>query len=111
MTVEVFQRGESVPCWAENKNWAGSHFNPTQGIKITLYKPDGTLAQDQAEPPVDIDDTAMGKETTPRDGIYVFYYSSATDDPVGWWHYFCKAVDGSGDDAKTVITHGSFKLT
>ncbi len=28
----------------------------------------------------------------------------------GWWHYFCKAVDGTGAEAKEVIEHGSFKL-
>ena len=177
MTTQVFQRGESVPCWAENRKWDGTLTNPTQGIKITLKDPDGVLAKDVDG--TDIDDEPMDKETTPRDGIYVFYYNSKavttlastitatatsitvatgegvklpaanffieidneilkctsrTDDVLtatrgqkgttaaahssgvsvwrmrGWWHYFCKAVDGSGDTARTVITHGSFKL-
>lgn len=177
MTTQVFQRGETVPCWAENRKWDGTLTNPTQGIKITLKDPDGAIGKDVDE--ADIDDEVMDKETTPRDGIYVFYYnskavttlasnitatatsitvatgegallpssdffieidkeilkcSSRTDDVLtvtrhqkgttaaahssgvsvwrtrGWWHYFCKAVDGSGDTARTVITFGSFML-
>lgn len=177
MTTQVFQRGESVPCWAENRNWAGTPINPTGGIKITLKDPDGVLGINVDD--ADIDDTVMSKETTPRDGIYVFYYNSkaattlastitatATSITVatgegallpasnffieidneilkcfsrtadvltvtrgqkgttaaahssgvsvwrmrGWWHYSCKAVDGAGAEARTVITHGSFKL-
>lgn len=117
MTIQVFQRGETVPIWAENRNWAGTLTNPSQGITITLKKPDGTAAQVlEGEEYVDLTDKAMGKETTPRDGIYVYYYNSSPKgdplvaDPLGWWHYSCKAVDGAGPDARTVITHGSFKL-
>jgi len=174
MTIQVFQRGESVPCWAEDRNWAGSLIDPTQGIKITLKDPDGAIAKDVDE--ADIDDKVM---ENPEQGKYVFYYnskavttlastitatatsitvatgegallpasdffieigneilkcSSRTDDVLtvtrgqksttaaahssgdsvwrirGWWHYFCKAVDGSGDTARTVITHGGFEL-
>jgi len=107
MITTVFQRGESVPIWAENKDWDGNYTNPSAGIKVTLWEPDGTLAKDGVD---DIDDTAMGKETSPRSGIYVYYYDSAADDPVGWWRYFCKAVDGVGDDARTTITYGGFEL-
>lgn len=74
MTTEVFQRGESVPIWAENRKWDGTLTDPTQGVKITLKDPDGVLAKDATG--ADIDDKVMGKETTPRDGIYVFYYDS-----------------------------------
>lgn len=115
MTTQIFQRPETIPIWAENKNWAGVLTDPLPaGIKITLYKPDGTLAKDYDD--TDIDDKPMGKEIIPREGIYVFYYSSKAkgdppvDDPIGWWHYFCKAVDGTGDAAKTVITYGGFEL-
>ena len=58
----------------------------------------------------------MGKETPPVDGKYVYYYNSSpkgdplVNDLLGWWHYSCKAVDGAGAEARTVITHGSFKL-
>lgn len=104
--TNVYQRGETIPIWAENRDWAGTLTNPSEGVTITLYEPDGTLAKDKAEPPVDIDDVAMGKETPPVTGRYVYYYEAASDDPQGWWHYFCKATDGT----KIVITHGSFKL-
>lgn len=175
MNTQVFQRGETVPCWAENKNWAGVLTNPTAGIKITLFDPDGVLAK--AVDATDIDDTAMAISVQ---GKYVFYYNSkavttlasnitatATSITVatgeggklpasnfyieiekeilkctsragdvlavtrgqrgttaaahssaakvwrirGWWHYSCKAVDGTSPDERTVITHGSFKLT
>jgi len=177
MTTDVYQRGETVPCWAENKDWAGAYTDPSEGIKITLRDPDGAIAKDVDES--DIDDTAMGQETVPRTGIYVFYYnsgavttlasditaiattisvaagegdklpasdffieidseilkcSSRTADVLtvtrhqkgttaaahdsgtsiwrtrGWWHWFSKAIDGSGATERTVITHGSFKL-
>lgn len=175
-TTEVFQRGETVPLWAETKNAAGVHFNPTPGgIKVTLRDPDGVLAKDVEG--TDIDNTAMVQSST---GKFVYYYNSKavttlastitatatsitvaagegallpssdffilidreilkctsrTDDVLtvtrgqkgttaaahnsgvsvwrlkGWWHYFSKAVDGTGAEAKTVITHGSFCLT
>jgi len=111
-TTEVFQRGETVPLWAETKNAAGEYFNPTPaGIKVTLKKPDGTIAKDAAGD--DIEDTAMVQTST---GKFVYYYDSsakgdpAVDEPLGWWHYSCKAVDGAGAEAKTVITHGSFEI-
>ena len=59
MNTQVFQRGESVPCWAENKTWVGALTNPTEGIKITIKKPDGTAAQVlEGEEYVDITDKA-----------------------------------------------------
>jgi len=175
MTTDVYQRGETVPCWAENRNWAGVYTNPDGGIKITLRDPDGAIAIDVDES--DIDDTAMTESET---GKYVFYYaskavttlasditatattvsvaagegaklpasdffieidneilkcSSRTDDELtaargqkgttpaahssgvsvwrtrGWWHWFSKAIDGTGDTQRIVITHGSFRLT
>lgn len=104
MTTQVFQRGEVVPCWAEARNWEDTLINPSQGVKITIKKPDGTAALDGETP---ITDVAM---TNPETGKYVYYYKSNDDDPVNWWHYLCKAADGSGSEEKVVITHGSFKL-
>jgi len=174
-TTNVFQRGETVPIWAETRSAAGELFNPTPaGIKVTLKDPDGAIAKDADG--VDIEDTAMTQTSV---GKFVFYYnsdavttlastitatatsitvatgegallptsdffilidkeilkcSSRTDDVLtvtrhqkgttpnthssgakvwrtrGWWHYFCKAVDGTGAEAKEVIEHGSFKL-
>lgn len=177
MNTQVFQRGETVPIWAENRKWDGTLSNPSQGITVTLKDPDGAIGKDVDEE--DIDDEVMGKELVPRDGIYVFYYNSKapttlastitatatsitvatgegdllpasdffiqidkeilkctsrTDDVLtvvrhqkgriaaehssatkvwrlkGWYHYFSKAVDGSGDTERIVITHGSFEL-
>ncbi|MBA7577598.1 hypothetical protein ES708_19451 [subsurface metagenome] len=106
MTTQVFQRGETVPIWAETRNPAGELFNPTPaGIKVTLKKPDGTLAKDYDES--DIDGKPMSQTSI---GKFVFYYKSAAADPPSWWHYWCEAVDGTSDAAKTVITHGSFEL-
>lgn len=106
MTTQVFQRGETVPIWSETRNAEGVLFNPTPaGIKVTLKKPDGTIAKDAAED--DIEDATMSQTST---GKFVYYYKSIAADPTGWWHYLCKAVDGAGAEAKTVITHGSFKL-
>lgn len=110
-STEVFQRGETVPIWSETKNAAGEHFNPSAGIKVTLKKPDGTIAKDADG--VDIEDTAMTQTST---GKFVYYFDSSAkgdplvNEPLGWWHYSCKAVDGTEDEVKTVITHGSFKL-
>lgn len=106
MVTRNFQRSETVPIWSETENPAGELFNPTPGgIKVTLKKPDGTLAKDADEN--DIDDTAMVQADI---GKFVYYYKSNATDPVGWWRYFCKAVDGTGDGEKRVITHGGFAL-
>ena len=111
MKIQVFQRGETVPIWAEDKNWAGVLIDPSAGIKVTLYqakKKDGdpdVYAKDYND--TDINDKLMTWDAV---GKYVFYYKSDIADPVGWWRYFCKAVDGTGDTARTVITHGGFKL-
>jgi len=106
ISTRAFQRKETVPIWSETKNPAGELFNPTPGgIKITLKEPDGTLAKDASED--DIEDEPM---TQTDIGKFVYYYKSSTTDPVGWWRYSCKAVDGTGDAAKTVITRGGFAL-
>lgn len=45
MTTKVrkFQRGETVPIWAEIKTWAGVYDSPDQGVKITITDPDGQV--------------------------------------------------------------------
>ncbi len=113
MTTQVWQKGETIPIWAEVRNSAGL-YNPTGGVKITIKKPDGTAAKDAEG--ADITDKAMGKTTPPEDGKYVYYYDSRAkgeppvDDPSGWWHYFCEAIDGAGE-ARITITYGSFRIT
>ena len=98
MNVNVFERPETVPIHCEDKDWTGTYIDPSAGITIDIYKPDGTKK---------VDAGAMSKVTT---GKYVYYYNSEATDPAGWWRYSCKAVDGSGAGARTVITKGSFQL-
>jgi predicted RecA/RadA family phage recombinase len=35
-----YQRGETVPCWADDKTWLGAALDPSQGIKITITEPE-----------------------------------------------------------------------
>jgi len=105
MRTTTFQRGETVPCWAVVKDKDKELVDPSQGVIITLTEPDGTIAKDGED---DIEDIAMTKSET---GKYVYYYDSATDDPVKHWNFYCKAIDGEGDGERTTITHGGFKLT
>ena len=163
MKIQVFQRGETVPIWAEDKNWAGVLIDPSTGIKVVITDPDEKVVGDISvissadftvgltvtggtsgatgiilEKPNGttlrlkqvtgiwqsgeaITDTGSGTSITSSTlvdivmtwdavGKYVFYYKSDIADPVGWWRYFCKAVDGAGDTSRTVITHGGFEL-
>jgi len=71
MTTQVFQRGETVPIWTEDRNWAGELIDPTAGIKVTLRDPDGAIAKEADE--TEISDLAMDKD---EKGKYVFYYDS-----------------------------------
>lgn len=103
--TNVFQRGESVPCRLKVYDNEGDLFAPSQGCAITVYEPDGTIAKNGL---VDIDGVAMTSTDT---GKYVYFYTSATDDPTKKWNYFCKAIDGEGADAITGIVWGGFRLT
>lgn len=173
--TQVYQRGEVVPIWAENRDSDGTLADPSAGIKVTLKDSDDVLGEETDG--TDIDEVAMSKSAT---GKYVYYYysdapttiasditaaatsitvatgegvklpsttnfyiqidseiikctSRATDvltvergkrsttgathsseakvhRVLGWWNYFCKAIDGSGATAKKVITYGAFKL-
>jgi len=114
MNTQVFQRGDTVPIWAENRTNAGVLANPSAGIIVTLKKPDGTIAIEPDVAETKIQDLAM---TLPDvDGKYVYHFDSrakgtpAVDEPTGWWHYFCTAIDGTDPDERVRISHGSFKL-
>ena len=95
---QVFHCGEVVPIFVIVENWLGVGVNPSQGCKLTIYKPDGTAEITAA----DMD--PLG------DGEYVYYYYSATDDPDDWWRYVAIPTDGTGDTTKRVPVDGSFKL-
>ncbi len=69
--TQVYQRGEVVPIWAENRNSAGDLADPSAGIKVTLRDPDDVLAEEVDGD--DIDEVAMTKSAT---GKYVYYYYS-----------------------------------
>lgn len=99
MSVQVFQRPETVPIWAEIKNWAGAYADPTHGVTLVhLTNPKGVKkAENQT----------MTKSET---GKYVYYYASQANDELGWWRYQTKSQDGTGATAKYTITDGSFEL-
>jgi len=96
---QIFHRREVVPIIVTVKNWLGAGVNPSQGVLITIYKPDGTIA---------VEDEAM--DPLGDDGEYIYYYYSAIDDPVDWWRYVAVPTDGTGDTTKRVPVDGSFKL-
>lgn len=96
--VRRFQRGETVPVWADIKTWAGVYSSPDQGVKVTITDPDGT---------VQVDAVAMTEDAT---GKFVYYHLSTTADTVGWWRVRCKAQDGLLVDAKYIVADGGFYL-
>jgi uncharacterized protein YfaS (alpha-2-macroglobulin family) len=98
MNINSFQAGETVGIWAFIKDWEGTYTSPDNGVKVTLTDPEGT---------VKVNASAM---TEDDDGKFVYYYNSEDDDVKGWWRYSCKSQDGTGDEAKYVITEGSFEL-
>lgn len=98
MSVQIFQRGETIAIWAYFKDWAGNYVSPDQGAKVTLTDPKGT---DQ------VDDLAMSESDT---GKFVRYYTAESDDELGWWNFKCTGQDGTGASAKYSVDHGSFEL-
>jgi len=96
--INTFQAGETVVIWAHIKDWEGVATTPDNGVKVTLTDPAGT---------VKVNNLAMDESSA---GELVYYYNSQSDDIKGWWRYYCKSQDGTGDEAKYVITEGSFEL-
>jgi hypothetical protein len=99
MSVEVYQRGDTIPIWLEVMDWQGNHVDPTHGV--TLVHLTSPKSVKKAE------NQAMTKIET---GKYVYYYASQSGDETGWWRYQIKTQDGSGFDAKYTISEGSFEL-
>lgn len=98
MSINTFQRGETIGLWSYVRNWLGVYSTPDNGVKITLTNPKGVVKVD-AQP---MTESAAGK--------FVYYYLSQADDEPGYWYYECKSQDGTGGDAKYTITRGSFRL-
>lgn len=104
MTItRAFQRGETVPIWAEVETWLGVAASPSQGLKVTITNPSGDIK------PANGVAVAM-TETPAASGKYVYYYASASDDEVGWWRYKVVSQDGTGATAKYTTTWGGFRL-
>ena len=97
MSVEVFERGSTIPIWSYNTQ-GGTETSPDQGVKVTLTDPDGT---------VQVDDQAMTEDET---GDFVYYYLTDGDSVKGWWNYSCTSQDGTGGSAKYLKRSGSFEL-
>ena len=97
-TVRKFQIGETVPIWCETKTWAGAAASPDQGIKVTVVDPDGTTQ---------VDESAMTESET---GVFVYYFTPESSDPLGWWRVRCLGQDGLASSAKYTQGDGGFTL-
>lgn len=96
-----WQRGETVPIWAEVKLAStGALYDPTHdpAVVLWLYDEDGTTV---------LDEVTMEKDDT---GMYVYYWNSPVDAALGKYRPKSKAQDGSGDSAKITIENYSFVL-
>lgn len=93
----TFQRGETVPLWAEVKDQSGNYVDPTS-VKLTLVKPDGTDVFANQD---------MVKSVT---GKFVYFWNSTSDSDVGWYTAKGKTTDGTGEEAKVTIENGGFTL-
>lgn len=103
--IQVFQKGEEVGIYWEIQNWLDVYVDPSQGPKITIWKPDNTLTKDYDN--TDLENKPMTKDAV---GKYSFPYISKTTDPIGWWTVLCVATDGTGATAKIRREFGSFEL-
>lgn len=99
MNVQKYHRGQTVPIFAENRDWDEALQAPTQGVKITITNPAGETV---------IADMAMAST---KYGLYEYYWNSPATASLGWYDYQCTAVDGSGGTARTTIQDGAFQLT
>lgn len=103
--INVFQKGEGVGIYWEIQDWQDNYVDPSQGGKITIWDPSGTLAKDYDDS--DLQDKAMTQDYT---GKYSFTYHSKTTNTPGWWSVLCVATDGTGATAKVRREYGSFEL-
>jgi len=99
MTVRRdWQRGESVPIWAEAKDADGALFDPDQGILLTVTDKNDTVV---------VDAQTMTKSVT---GVYYYKWTSESDSVIGWYKCTATAQDGTGANAWITIEHGGFRL-
>lgn len=103
--IRRFQRGETIPIWAETKTWAipGVYDSPDQGIEITITDPLGVVQ-------VPVAPATTQAMTESSAGKFVYYFKPEDTDPLGWWRVRCKAQDGLLADAKYTISDGGFYL-
>ena len=99
LTLEkIYQIGETVPVWAEVKDWDDAYVTPTSA-KVTIYNESGEEL---------VTDATMTEDAT---GKFVYYYNTEVGvDSAGWHPYVATIVDGTGGGAKTTISRGGFRL-
>ena len=104
MTKErTFQRGETVPCWAEVRDVdTDALTNASEGAKITITDPDGTEQ-------VPVAPAVTQAMENPDTGKYVYYYTPGATAVLGWWQTKVKTQDETVDP-KYVIEKGGFRL-
>ena len=103
--TRFFQRGESVPIWGWSEQ-SDVFADPSEGLKVTLKKPDGTAALDYDDI-TEITDLAMSKDET---GKYVFNFRSKVSMDAGIYKGWITAQDGSGAPAWITTTPFDFTL-
>ena len=103
--TRYFQRGESVPVWGWNEV-DDAFADPSEGMTLTLQKPDGTpaLAYDGVTP---ITDLALTKDET---GKFVYKFHTTVTDATGTYKGWLTAQDGTGESAWITITPVDFTI-
>jgi len=96
-----FQRPETIPIWAEVKDWAGEYATPTS-VKLTVIHKEGTV-------PV-VDNQSMDLADELVEGIYVYYWTSLADSVLGWYVVTATITDGAGEGTIVTIELGGFNL-
>jgi len=99
MVTRHWQRGDTVPIWAEIRDPDTNDLtDPSEDVKLSLTDPSGT---------VKVDNQTMTKSAV---GKYVYYWTSSASDAIGWYKAKVTVQDGTGAGAKYVIEYGGFIL-
>ncbi len=95
---DSFTQGETVTILAYCKNRDTGVLEDPTAVEYSLEDSEGTLQ---------INLQAMTKSST---GIYVYYYTLATNAALGKWKSQVKTTDGAGGSAKTTIVPDTFTV-
>jgi len=93
-----WQRGETVPIWAEVKLTSNGALYDPEAIILYLY--------DEADATI-VDGEAMVYDSQ---GMYVYYHQTAIDAILGWYRAKGKVTDGSGETLRVTLENGGFNL-